>query len=297
MQQKRDQVFVSYSHADSDHLQRLKVHLRPFERQSLLDVWSDTKIKAGQQWRKEIEAALSRAAVAILLISADFLASDFVADNELPPLLEAAQSDGVKILPVILKPCAFTSVGSLSQFQAINDPIRPLISLDEAQREQVWVNLAQITKEAIDKFNAAYSSSIDDESQQFSVSFVPLFGGPFEGAAMLGEEISNPSAIDDYYVYRYEHIDILDFMPLATKVLQGVKNSKRIIEAVERRLKKDGWEGDGDLQILWLPPFVGAGVQDTYGVTIWFVKQGNNGTSFLASPVVLPFTRLLEQQW
>jgi len=111
---KRTQIFVSYSHADSDHLQRLKIHLRPFERQSLVDVWSDTKINAGQLWKKEIEDALGRAAVAILLVSADFLASDFVATDELPPLLKAAEEEGVKILPVILKPCAFTEIESLS---------------------------------------------------------------------------------------------------------------------------------------------------------------------------------------
>ena len=297
MQQKRNQVFVSYSHADSDHLQRLKVHLRPLERQSLVDVWSDTKIKAGQQWRKEIESALGRAAVAILLISADFLASDFVADNELPPLLEAAQSDGVKILPVILKPCAFTSVSNLSQFQAINDPIRPLISLDESQREQIWVNLAQTTKEAIDEFNAKYLSHSNNKLQQDNEPYDPYFDDYFDGSILLSEEKRNPSVIDEYQVYQYEHIDILEFMPLATKVLQGVRNSQKIIEAVERRLKKAGWEGDGDLQILWIPPFIGAGIQDTYGIAVWFVKQGNNGTSYMASPVSLPFARLLEQQW
>ena len=84
---KRSQVFVSYSHADAEHLQRLRVHLRPFERAGLVDVWADTRLRPGQRWRQEIELALERAAVSILLVSADFLASDFVADNELPPLL------------------------------------------------------------------------------------------------------------------------------------------------------------------------------------------------------------------
>ena len=91
---KRTQVFVSYSHVDSEYLARLRVHLRPFERKNLVDVWSDAKVKAGQRWRKEIEDAIGRAAVAILLVSADFLASDFVAENELPPLLKAAQGEG-----------------------------------------------------------------------------------------------------------------------------------------------------------------------------------------------------------
>src|SRR3954468_23289787 len=121
----RTQVFVSYSHADTEHLQRLRVHLRPYERQSQLELWSDTNIRTGQQWKKEIETALGRAAVAIVLVSADFLASDFVAENELPPLLEAAKREGVKILPVVLKPCAFAATKSLSEYQAVNDPAKP----------------------------------------------------------------------------------------------------------------------------------------------------------------------------
>src|SRR6266545_4778666 len=119
---QRDQVFVSYSHEDDAHLKRLMVHLKPFEREDLINVWSDTKIKASQQWREEIQSALQRAAVAILLVSADFLASDFIQNEELPPLLNAAQSEGVKILSFILKPCAFTSFASLSKYQAVNDP-------------------------------------------------------------------------------------------------------------------------------------------------------------------------------
>ncbi|BDV44203.1 hypothetical protein GURASL_31260 [Geotalea uraniireducens] len=150
----RDAVFISYSHADSEYLSRLKVHLRPYERKSLIDLWSDTKIRTGQQWKKEIEAALGRAAVAILLVSADFLASDFVVDNELPPLLDAAKNNGVKILPVVLKPCAFSDVENISVYQAVNDPKNPLIAVSEAEREAIWVCLAKEVQNAIQDFEA-----------------------------------------------------------------------------------------------------------------------------------------------
>ncbi len=91
-------VFISYSHEDKAYLDRLRVHLKPLERENLIDTWDDTQIKAGENWQKVIETALERAAIAILLISPDFLASDFIIDNELPPLLSAAANKGTCIL-------------------------------------------------------------------------------------------------------------------------------------------------------------------------------------------------------
>ena len=93
-------VFVSYARADTKWLRRLQVHLRPLERSGQIMLWSDAQIEAGQRWREEINTAMDESQVAILLISADFLASDFIADNELPPLLAAAESQGAIILPV-----------------------------------------------------------------------------------------------------------------------------------------------------------------------------------------------------
>ena len=292
MSQKRSQIFVSYTHADSNHLQRLKVHLRPFERQSLVDVWSDTRIRGGEKWKIEIKNALERAAVAILLISADYLASDFVADNELPSLLEAAKSEGVRILPIILKPCAFTSLENLSQFQAVNDPAKPMIALDEALREGYWSNLAITAQEAITEFEKQ-SANVEDRSESATI---PFFEASKWATHLVSEEISNPAVFSEYHVYTYEHIDVLEYMPSAEAVLQGTPNADNILTAARQKLKDAGWEGDGELKILWIPPFVGAGMEDTWGVATWFVKQSNNGTSFIMSPVPLPFARLLEQQ-
>lgn len=287
----RTQVFVSYSHADSEHLLRLKVHLRPYERSSSIDLWADTKIRTGQQWKREIEAALGRAAVAILLVSADFLASDFVAENELPPLLAAAKNDGVEILPVILKPCAFREAEGISIYQAVNDPNKPLIALSEAERETVWVRLVREVRDSVLKFEKLATASAGTEPTVES-----FFGELGWAQELIRGEIASPDRMKEFYVYTYEHVDILEFMPRAELVLQGVPKASFVLEAVRQRFSEAGWEGDGEIRILWLPPFVGAGAEDTWGVAVWFVKQENNGTAFLASPVSLPFPRLLEQQ-
>ena len=74
-------VFISYSHEDSNWLRRVQVHLKPFQREEFFDFWDDTKIEPGMNWQKVIESALIDSAVVILLVSADFLASEYIADN------------------------------------------------------------------------------------------------------------------------------------------------------------------------------------------------------------------------
>jgi hypothetical protein len=142
-------VFISYSHRDSDFLERLMVHLKPLEKEGLIDLWVDTKLQAGDQWRTEIEKALARARVAVLLITADFLASDFIVDNELPPLLEKAESEGTRVIPVIVKPCRFARDKSLKRFQAVNNPNAPLATLPESQQELIYDKVSELIEGSI----------------------------------------------------------------------------------------------------------------------------------------------------
>jgi hypothetical protein len=144
----RSRVFVSYSHADSEWLKRLRVHLKPLEREGLIDVWDDTRLRGGSRWRQEIRAAIDTAKVAILLVSADFLASDFIADDELPPLLTASERDGLVVLPVIVEPSRF-SASALAEFQAVNSPNEPLSSLTRPKREQIFVKIAAAVEETV----------------------------------------------------------------------------------------------------------------------------------------------------
>jgi hypothetical protein len=153
--QKRTKVFISYSRKDVDWLNRLRVHLKPLERAFKIDIWDDKKIDPGSKWKKEIEAALGTTKVAVLLISADFLASDFIATDELPKLLDAAEKEGAIILPVILSPSRFSKTESLAQFQAVNDPSVPLIDMTKGQQEAVLVEVAEKIEAALGRSKSA----------------------------------------------------------------------------------------------------------------------------------------------
>lgn len=148
-------LFVSYSHKDKKWLKRLKVHLKALERDGTIDVWDDTDIKMGDVWDEEIEEGLKGAKAAILLVSADFLASDYIAHEELKVLLEAEQQ-GLLILMVILRPCI---LGKLSRFQSVNDPANPLEGMTKVEQEAVFVRLVEGVKEALIVEPASQESS------------------------------------------------------------------------------------------------------------------------------------------
>ena len=142
-QTQRLGIFVSYSRRDAEWLELLRVHLKPLEREGLIDLWDDTRIRPGSLWREQLNAALDLARVAIILISADFLASDFIADNELPPLLEAADRDGCTVMPLLVRPSLFDEVAQLSRFQAVPRDGSTLNELSRAEQEKLLVKLAK----------------------------------------------------------------------------------------------------------------------------------------------------------
>src|SRR4051812_45279755 len=138
----RTKVFISYSHADKEWLDRLKRHLKPLVREGNLDCWDDTHIQPGDDWKQEIQNALDTAQVAVLLISADFFASDYIDETELPPLLAAAEAEGARILPVIISASRFKRNPALVRFRPVNPPARPLNEMPPAEQEKVLDHLA-----------------------------------------------------------------------------------------------------------------------------------------------------------
>lgn len=146
---KERRVFISYSHNDRMYMERLMVHLKPLEKRKIIELWADTKLKAGDTWKEEITKALNKATVAIILVSADFLASDFIVDNELPPLLINAEVNGTRIIPLIVKPCRFARDENLRHFQSINDPNKALIKLTEAEQESCYDDVAREVEQMV----------------------------------------------------------------------------------------------------------------------------------------------------
>src|SRR6266498_2993396 len=121
----RKGIFISYSHRDEEWLDRLTTMLKPIIPTEQIEVWEDTKIGPGASWQKEIETALARTRVAVLLVSPDFLASSFIARVELPAILRLKKDEGTAIIWIPVRSSAYKST-VLAELQAASDPSRPL---------------------------------------------------------------------------------------------------------------------------------------------------------------------------
>jgi hypothetical protein len=141
-------LFISYSHKDEQWLLELKKWLKPLEQSDIVSVWDDQQIKAGADWRQEIEKALSSAKAAVLLISMDFLNSEFISNNELPQLLNAAKDKGLSIFWIAVRPSTVDDT-EIAKYQAAHkDP--PLALIEEAERETHFLRIYKKIKEVVE---------------------------------------------------------------------------------------------------------------------------------------------------
>ena len=127
-------LFFSYSHKDSDLRTELEKHLSILKRNGIIDSWHDRCIEAGQVIDHEISTHLRNANIILLLVSADFLASDYCYDVEMKEAMKLHEKKEVAVIPVILRPCYWhdTPFGKLLATPTDGKPVTGFASIDEA---------------------------------------------------------------------------------------------------------------------------------------------------------------------
>ena len=137
-------VFLSYSHKDEDFKDELVMMLAGLQRHGIIDAWQDRRIEEGDEWYQEIQDAINNCDLAILLVSANFIASRFIQDEELPKLLKRRVKDGLQVVPIIVKPCLWQSQPLIRDIQVLPRDGKPVItfSKDNGDRDQVWTDIA-----------------------------------------------------------------------------------------------------------------------------------------------------------
>lgn len=136
-------IFIAYARKDASWKEKVEIHLRVLEGVRDVEVWSDKEIGTGEYWQAEIEAAIARARVAILLISANFLTSKFITRKEVPSLLKLRAKSGLPVIPILVRHCAWKKIDWLSEMQIKPGGNKPLAGHSPNQADKVLAEMAE----------------------------------------------------------------------------------------------------------------------------------------------------------
>jgi hypothetical protein len=143
-------LFISYAHKDEDFRQELNTHLKLMQRQKLIDAWHDRQILPGQEWAGEIDEALQDARVILLLVSANFLASDYCYDKEMLRALERYEQKEAIVIPIILSACDWHSA-PFGKLQGLPKDAKPIKSWND--RDEAWTDVARGIRRVIENLS------------------------------------------------------------------------------------------------------------------------------------------------
>lgn len=131
-------IFCSYSSADEAFREELEDHLAVLKRAGVIEMWSFRQIEAGDDWKRRIDERLDASSIILLLVSANFLASNYCWDVEMKRALERHESGEATVIPVILKDCDWRAA-PFARIQALPEGAKPVTRW--RPRDRAWSNV------------------------------------------------------------------------------------------------------------------------------------------------------------
>jgi internalin A len=133
-------LFISYSHKDDKLRDELQTHLKLLQREHVIDAWDDRRIGAGDEWKQRIDENLERANIILLLVSADFINSDYCYDKEMTRALERHQSGEARVIPVIVRDVNWKKA-PFAKLQALPTDGKPVSNW--SKKDSAWRNVSE----------------------------------------------------------------------------------------------------------------------------------------------------------
>ena len=150
-------VFYSYSHKDERHRNRLGVSMSLLAREGAIEEWYDRRITAGDEWADEIAQQLDAAQLILLLISPDFIASDYCYGKELAQAIERNNSGKAWVIPIIVRPCEISGT-PFAKLQALPTDAKPVTIW--GNRDKAWLNVQQGISKTVKEIAAGVNSKV-----------------------------------------------------------------------------------------------------------------------------------------
>jgi formylglycine-generating enzyme required for sulfatase activity len=191
--QRKPSVFISYSHNDVEWKNQFVRQLQIPAKHHGFEVWHDGQIQVGDDWRERIGRALESTQIAVLLISDEFLNSEFISTHEVPLLLDLRKQGRVEIVPVLVGACLWQSVDWLERLELRPKGGEPLESLSIPAQKKALVQIAGeidaklTTGKRLASAPTTGAGYVEDLGGGVTMEMVAIPGGQFEMGSPEGE--------------------------------------------------------------------------------------------------------------
>jgi hypothetical protein len=290
-------IVICYAHADKDMCDELDRHLSNLKRQQLITSWSDREISPGSEWKKEVNAQLGAAHLILLLISSDFMASDYCYSIEMDYALKRHNEGSARVIPILLRPLDWENA-PFYELQVLPDGSRPVT--EWKSRDGAWENVVLGIRKAIgDMIN------LEIETKEDNISSISVHNSTQKSATpqrLVGNE-DKPSVEKPLLICLA--IDVSDSMkqPIIDHTGKTIKRWSSVSNAIEHFVQLGvSWVQDPETQNV-LPLYYlmayGFGFRELMHTIGRRKKPGGSVRDLLAHPSLpsLPSASDLSEHW
>lgn len=167
-------IFFSYSHKDEALRDELATHLSLMKRQGVIEAWHDREISAGAEWADEIDDNLNAADIILLLVSANFLASDYCYDIEMRRAMERYEAKEARVIPIILKPTDWSDA-PFGELQGLPKDVKPITTWQD--QDEAFLNVVQGIRRVVEDMAKSKTSSTASETATPATSSFSVTSG------------------------------------------------------------------------------------------------------------------------
>jgi len=225
-------IFFAYSREDFALRDRLDKHLSGLKRKNYINTWYDGKIDAGKEWEKEIDSNLSKSDIVLLLISADFIASDYCYDIEMTKAISRHEKGDAVIIPIILNPCDWSDL-PFSKIQGLPQNGKPITSNywenSEIALNEVAKSIKDIVENLLETKNRslrAISEILSEKDNELKITLQQLEEYNIE------QEIARESIQDLKREKKTLDVEILALKESAMELEKSLKQNQINIEKI-----------------------------------------------------------------
>lgn len=229
-------VFYSYSHRDEKFREALETHLSILRRENIVKEWHDRKISPGSEWEKEIDDKLDESDLIILLVSPDFIASDYCWGKEVKQAMERHEAQLSLVIPIIVRPTDWTGA-PFSKLQALPKDAKPITNWPT--EDDGWLDVVRSIRSAVNEIQRANENRKSKTSQLIAIdallteevervdirySSQSKIGGYRTGFSILDDAVDGLHVGDLWVIAASPEVDKLEF---ALRIVQSVSTIEK----------------------------------------------------------------------